>query len=158
MSEGSKEFLRTLVESTRTLGPIEMIDRHRQAIEQVLAGRGHIAILDGKPAGGSVWKPHLNWSETLHRGVLFVDVRGLSEEHVEVLTDDGRVQIRLKRTRELVLKDGQLLSSPERFEHSVTPSQPFDSEAVEAAVKEGVLTIVVPYHDENLREVSVSWD
>ena len=158
MSEESKEFLRTLVESTQTLGPIEMMDRHRQAIEDVLAGRGHIALSDGIPAGGSVWKPRINWSETLHRGVLFVDVRGLSEDNVEVLADDGHIQIRLKRTRELVLEDGQLLRSPERFDHSVTPSQPFDSEAVEATVKDGILTLVVPYHDEALQEVNVVWD
>ncbi len=158
MSEGSKEFLRTLVESTRNIGPIEMIDRHRQAIEEVLAGRGHIALSDGVPAGGSVWKPRINWSETLHRGVLFADVRGLLEENVEVLTDEGHIQIRLKRTRELVLEDGQLLESPEQFEHCVVPAQSFDSEAVEATVKDGILTLVVPYHDADLQEVSITWD
>ena len=46
MSEGSKEFLRTLVESTQELGPIEMIDRHRQAIEDVLQPQGVGVVIE----------------------------------------------------------------------------------------------------------------
>jgi len=104
----------------------------------------------GRMAG---W-PHVEVSETDKDLRISAELPGMDEKDVEVLMQDGVLTIRGEKKSEVEDKERAFSErSYGRFERRIPLGQDVDEDKVEAAFKNGVLTITMPKSAESRPEV-----
>ena len=99
----------------------------------------------------SGWSPALDVFDDKDNLVVKVELPGLKKEEIELSLHDGVLTISGERKRESEKKEGESFRSERyfgKFQRSVTLPAAVDANKVNAAYKDGVLTVELPKAEE----------
>ena len=112
--------------------------------DEVFRGFDTPSMLDRMTPRNGTW-PSVEFSETEKEIRVVAEMPGLDENDVEVLLDDGVLTLRGERKSETEDKDRQFSERYYgRFERRLALGREVDEHKVEAAFKNGVLTVTLP--------------
>jgi len=104
--------------------------------------------LGGDPFTCTGWTGAMDLYETTDGFVLYMDVSGVSPEHLQVVAEEGRVTVSGERGYPLpdqVRYVHQLEIEQGVFEKSITLPKPIDVSRTTSRVKNGFLEVVMPF-------------
>ena len=108
--------------------------------------------LTGRPAESfGDWSPALDAFEDKDKYVVSLEVPGLKKEDLNVVVHDGVLTVSGERKSEKDVKEGTVHRTERiygKFSRSVSLPSAVKADKVEAAYKDGILTVEVPKADE----------
>ena len=113
-------------------------------LQDLLALRERMHLLSGMDAPG--WMPPVDLHETADRYVLTAELPGLSREDVDIQVLEGKLYLRGRRPAgtESCEQYQRVERGHGQFSRTFALPEAVDVESIEADLKDGVLTIVIP--------------
>lgn len=110
----------------------------------LLALHDQFGQLVGNDAPG--WTPPVDLYETASAFVLTAEVPGLAREHIEIHAEESRIVIRGERAGAQVPCEQyhRIERGHGRFSRAFMLPEPIDVDAVNAELKDGLLTVTIP--------------
>lgn len=155
----------TLIPWTRKSGeaaapadhPLTTVQREMDRMFDDLWRRWEPAIASNGSGGAFAWKPQADLVETPDAIKLSVELPGLDEKDVEVVTEGDRLIIRGEKRQDHEEKDeqtGWLVTERRwgRFQRVLPLGAGVDRDRIEATFSKGVLTVTLPKTEEARRE------